>query len=481
MPEPKSSISSPNISPGGRGRGGSSESKLAKQIESLKARLEDLSGPNAAEQKAEVNSLTQKLSAITDPTLLKLKAEQRRLTAEITESEIERQSRELQSAIAELEQKRRQRDQQNDPEFRKLKERLADLKEELEGDEQRREREELLSSIEELEKKKKQRNFEQSSEFRKLKDKLAKLQDEVKGSEEDQQASELEEQIAQLKEEKKRQRAVDADPKVAALQEELKQLRSERAKQENVARYRELEDEIANIKEDMEKLNDESAQDEDRWERRRGKERGKLAGGYSRDLDVEQAFNFNRSRQRAFGYVTMMAIGPGAPLLPDFTEMSPLLPGGTANLSNSTQTAPGLPVVGALASVRWELGTEDPIEFSLRISAKNQAAVLGFQYKTAAVVDVKIAFAVYEYSQASRNYYVAFGSAMMDRGSPIMGQIVKSTDRQGLDLEVGFEPATEVWAPQNFLLRFSMRPKTLMPQTLYLGTSPLGKMVKTWG
>jgi len=208
----------------------------------------------------------------------------------------------------------------------------------------------------------------------------------------------------------------------------------------------------------------------------------KLGRGYSRSLSIEQAFSFNRSRQESFGYITSLSIGSGV-VQPDYVLDDPIggLPA-APSATQSRQARPGLKVVGVLSEVSWELGVEDPITFSARISAVSKNAIMGVQYSSLPSVDVAVSWVVYEYDQAAFQYYVAFGSSTGGSGGRgVRGQIVKSVYDRALELRVGFEPASEVYAPQNFELEFTMRPVTGTPQVLYLGTSRLGRIFKTWG
>lgn len=497
--------------------------QLAKKIEELTADLEALSrGDLLEEQQRKVDALEQKLKAKSDPKLLKLQdkarkleldltesesdkqarelrekvealkqkklAQQapavlalqeqaRKLAAEVADSEADRQARELRKEIEDLEQKKRSRSFEQDPKVRALREHLAKLKEEVEGSDEERERLKLEEEIRDLNQKKQKRNFERDPKFQKLKDELAKLRDEIEGSDEEKEQQKLEEELETLRQERQK-RLAEADPKTAALKKQVEQLRAEKLKVEQEKMYRAFEDEIAELKEEMEELSNESARDDELQERRQDRQKGKLDGGFSRDLDIQQAFNFNRTRQVAFGYVTALTIGR-VPLVADFTESDPMMAMGSVSATMATQEAPALKVVGAISSVSWELGTEDPIELSLRISATNKQMVLQVQYSTQAAVDVSVGFKVYEYDQGAFTYYTAFASGQT--GQPIQGQIKKSRGDSGLKLKVGFEPAGEVWSPQNFELTFTMRPKTALPQQLYLGTSTTGRVIKTWG
>lgn len=472
-----SSSSDRNISAGKSLAEARAESPLAKTIEQLQKQLNALSGASIVEQQQQVNSLKEQLRALADPKLLALKEEARKLAAEIADSESEKQERELREQIRELQQKKRQRSVEKDSDFQKLRDHINQLKAEIAGSEEEQELKKLSEEIKSLNQQKRMRNFEDSPAFAKLQEQRDRLKKEIEGSEEEQEQRKLEEEIEQLQQEKA-ERNAELNPRTAARKQQLKKLQAERTKLQQATMYRALEDEIADLKEEIDALGDESARDDEQWERRQERQKGKLDGGFSRSLDVEQAFNFNRTRQVAFGYVTALTIGR-VPLMADFTESDPSIAMGTTSGTVSMQTAPNLKVVGAIESVSWELGTEDPIEFSIRISAMNKQKVMGVQYSTAAAVDVVVGFKVYEYDQAAFMYYIAFASSQS--GTPIQGQIKKSRGDSGLKLSVGFEPASEVWAPANFALSFTIRPKTLMPQQLYLGTSITGRLIKPWG
>lgn len=203
--------------------------------------------------------------------------------------------------------------------------------------------------------------------------------------------------------------------------------------------------------------------------------------GYERTLDVGQAFNFRLGSQSAIGFIVALTIG-GKVIRPELGMIDPTLLGtATASATAATGVAASRVSVGALSRISWELGDADPILFEARISAQAKQQILLSQYAQKPVIDVSVAWVVYEYDQSDHKYYVAFAnSASGDgAGTPAQGQLWKQG--RNLELRVGSGLATEVSAPPNFSLYFAIVPKQQLRQNLYLATGPLLRLTKAWG
>lgn len=203
--------------------------------------------------------------------------------------------------------------------------------------------------------------------------------------------------------------------------------------------------------------------------------------GYERTLDLEQSFDFRLDRQSAIGFIASLTIG-GTQIQPELGMFDPTLLGSaTASATAAIGVAASRPSVGALSQIAWELGDADPIRFEARISARAKQQILLAQYAQKLVIDVTVAWVVYEYDQVTHKYYVAFANSASGNasGSPAQGQLLKKG--RNLELRVGSGLATEVSTPPNFSLYFAIVPKQQLKQELYLATGPLLRLTKPWG
>ena len=156
--------------------------------------------------------------------------------------------------------------------------------------------------------------------------------------------------------------------------------------------------------------------------------------GYSSDLDVNQAFNFNSDGDRAVGFMHSLALG-STTLSPDLIVHDPM---------DASRTAT---VAAVLERVSWNGGAGDAIDFTMRLSGSNKESVIAAVGES--VRDVSFSFTVYE---RIGSYFEAFHTA---------GQVLPAligVDGPDQKIFVNIDPNTDLTTPENFTVLLTLVP-----------------------
>jgi hypothetical protein len=178
--------------------------------------------------------------------------------------------------------------------------------------------------------------------------------------------------------------------------------------------------------------------------------------GYSSDLDVNQAFNFERVADGALGFMHSLALG-GTTLSRDLIVLDPMDPSRTAT------------VTAVLERVSWRGGVGDAIDFTLRLSGANRDAVIAAAGE--AVRDASFSFTVYE---CYGSCFEAFHTA---------GQVFPALvglDGQDQKIHVSNDVNTDVAAPENFTVLLTLVPGN-EARDLHRGYDSRKRVVMRWG
>lgn len=180
-------------------------------------------------------------------------------------------------------------------------------------------------------------------------------------------------------------------------------------------------------------------------------------------LDIPQGINFAKDNQNSFGYVTALKVGSASP--GGVTADLSVTPGGQTNFPK---------VIGVISDVSWAGGHGDRMAFQVAISTANRQRLAAMLHKNLTDTSVELAFVVYSYDPAKRNWYVSFASSGNDT---LKGLVAK--DGAKLAIAVG-EKNADVAAPELWNLSFSVMPKP-MKQSINFCVGDQRCAIKTWG
>jgi hypothetical protein len=199
---------------------------------------------------------------------------------------------------------------------------------------------------------------------------------------------------------------------------------------------------------------------------------------FERSCSVEQCFNFKKDVQSPIGVINTLIIG-ATTFTPDLTVTDPSLTVDAAGGAEAKQTPGAMTIVGALETIKWELGDVEPIELGGVVSVKSKQMINALLFTTMVNINLTIGFTVYDYDELMKKYFVAFSTGNFTTSTTGVQGLVKK-DGNNLNLTIDHTPFDGVQSPKLYKFTLSVVPAP-MQQLLYLAASDRDKVTKTWG
>lgn len=182
----------------------------------------------------------------------------------------------------------------------------------------------------------------------------------------------------------------------------------------------------------------------------------------SYSCDINQMFDFQIDSQVKIGVLNSLTIGEQS-YDADFQVTDPENPSGTLN------------VVGVLSNIYYELGYDDPIQFSAQVSTANKNLLSTLVHTSLTNTSVEFEFTVYAYDPEPKVYYKAFHS----NDTVLHGMILN--DGGELEIEMGSEQNMEVADPINFTFDLGVSPEDFEAQLVYIAMAVGMEIPRQWG
>lgn len=176
---------------------------------------------------------------------------------------------------------------------------------------------------------------------------------------------------------------------------------------------------------------------------------------------VYQGFNFKKDQQDHVGHVTTLKIGK------EQIEAD-------LNVTDPTNFAKTIKVVGVMSSIQWGTGYAEPIMMGFQVSTDNKSKVAAMVHKSLSNTEVEFGFNVYEYDPKEKLYFKCFHA----NDVKLKGLVQKSGG--DLYISINTDQSTEVMSPKNFSMSIGIMPQDIKSD-LHLAVSNTHKFVKQWG
>ena len=200
------------------------------------------------------------------------------------------------------------------------------------------------------------------------------------------------------------------------------------------------------------------------------------ATGLNIQCDVNQGFNFNPSQHKTLGYITSLTIG-GKSLKSDIQG---------AGISTESTESAIIPkrAVGVLTSANWSTLSNENITFNGRISEANAQTLKALTLPSGpkGKPAVSISFAVFDYDQASGQYFMRFSSSLNTNSDTPINALLGKSSAGTWGLTVGSEEAGDPAGIRNYALELILAPPTaLATQQILIKNTYTIKLLKPWG
>jgi hypothetical protein len=176
---------------------------------------------------------------------------------------------------------------------------------------------------------------------------------------------------------------------------------------------------------------------------------------------VRQGFNFEKDTQTLVGHLTKLKIGE--------TDLAQDLA-----VTNPTDSANPVKVVGVISQISWEGGYTDPVILSAQISNENKKTVAVMVHTNLVNTEIDCTFDIYDYDPKAKVYYKCFHTD----GKDLKGLIMKRGGE--LSLMIDSDEGREVPSPLNYGFYLGFMPQDT-DQAIQVAVSNTDKFAKKWG
>ncbi|WP_232662893.1 hypothetical protein [Pseudonocardia sp. TRM90224] len=198
---------------------------------------------------------------------------------------------------------------------------------------------------------------------------------------------------------------------------------------------------------------------------------------FRKSCDIGQTFNPTSQERNPVGVITRLTVGTTA-LVADISVTDPVQAGALAGRGDPAG-GPAIPIVAALGDVSWGLGALQPVAFSGVLSVRNRQLVSSYLAARSGDLKVSIGWTVFDFDELEGSYYVCFSTAAFATATSGIPAKLRTVNPAGVRLAVDGTPITDITSPELYPFTLEVGPATR--GTLYLATSVIDKVAKSWG